>query len=231
MKNLFTYLLLTFAAFTISLTAHGKKQLYIGYIITVENDTLEGQVQYVNPAYNELKVIFYKNGKKQKFSTSNANGYGFLVERYNKNTKTKSQEWVHYERLNVEKSPIRHGAKTIFVQRQLAGSITLYNFYTLKSTRINKRSYEHAYYVNDGNDLTLVTRKNYRKVVRKLVSSNMDLYNKLGTAGYGYKYFASVVAEQNVFLDGAPHNVKPNERWANNNNNETPASNETVGGE
>lgn len=224
MKNLFTYLLLTIAAFTFSFSAQAKKQLYKGYIITTENDTIEGQVQYVNPAFNELKVIFYKDGKKQKFSTKDLKEYGFMVERYNKETKSKYNEWMHYEKLNVEKSPIRHGAKNIFVQRQLQGAISLYNFYTLKSTHVNKRSYEHAYYVKENGKLTLVTRKNYRKVVRKLVSSNEDLYNNLGTSGYGYKYFASVVEKQNLFL-GAPYHLKTKERLAQK---ETPVSEETV---
>lgn len=208
---LFTFIILTLA---ISATATGKKQLYKGYIITLNNDTIQGEIQYMNPALNELRVTFYKDGDKQKFSPKDITGYGFAVERYNKATKSKEAEWIHYERLNVEKSPIRQGVKEVFVQRQVSGSIKLYNFYTLKTRKINARSYEHAYYINNGSETTLVNRKNYRKVVRELVSNNEELYNKLGTAGYGYKYFANVVAAQNVFLDGTPQNVKPDAGWA-----------------
>lgn len=214
MKN-FTYLTLILATFTLSVAAHGKKQIYEGYVVTLDNDTIRGQVQYVNPTFNELRVIFYKDGDKRKFTPKELKGYGFVIERYNKATKSKEQEWIHYERRQVEASPIRQGAKEVFVQRQLSGSIKLYNFYTLKSNKINSRYYDHVYYISNGADnMTLVNRKNYRKVVRQLVSNNKELYNKLGTAGYGYKYFASVVAEQNIFLDGMPDNVKQDVRWA-----------------
>lgn len=211
MKRKFTLLLITLVALSFSTSILGqkknRKQIYEGYIITLKNDTIEGHIKFVNPAFNELNVIFYKDGEKQKFSPSELSGYAFLIEDYSRVTKELKQDWVYYERRRVKKSPIRQGTTDVFIQCTIFGPIKLYNYFTLKSTKVNKRGYQHSYYIasnsaDGGFGMTLITRANYRKEVRKLVKDNEELYKKLGTHGYGYKYFANVIKEQNTFLGG-----------------------------
>lgn len=183
------------------------KMLYEGFIITTKNDTIEGEIQFINPTYNELKVRFFKGGKKEIYEAHQLSGYSFAIKRFNKKRKKKEKYWINYVRKRVQKSPIRQGTTDVFIERQVHGSISLYNFYMLKSTKINKRAYEHVYYIEkegiNGFSMTLISRENYRDAVREHVASgNEKLYNSLGTVGFGYKYLANIVHLQNAWSAG-----------------------------
>jgi hypothetical protein len=46
----------------------GTENFFEGFVITDMGDTLKGEIQYVNPIYNELKVKFrQENGKIKTF--------------------------------------------------------------------------------------------------------------------------------------------------------------------
>ncbi len=207
-STIFTLLILVLMT-TTAMADKGKKGkfIYDGYVITIKNDTIFGQVQFVNPTYNELKVRFYQEGKKRIYQPTELSGYAFKINKFNKITKKRVDHWIHYVRKRVQKSPVRQGTKDVFVERQVYGEISLYNFYTLKSSKINNRNYHHVYYVEKegvgGFGMTRIDRKNYRDTVREFIASNNEeLYNKLGTLGFGYKYLASIVKLQNAWLSG-----------------------------
>lgn len=207
MKQKFTLLLL-FLIFSFQhafADGEKRKNLYEGFVITSMGDTLRGQVQFINPVFNELKVRFYsEDGKRITYKTNDIVEYAFLFP----DKKDKKLKWVNYVRKRVDVSPIKSTVdiNTVFLQRVIQGKVTLYNYYTLETTKINSRSYVKNYYVEqqtpDGFDLTHVDTDNFREYARTLLASNDELFQQLGTSGYGYKFFAEIVKEHNKFLNG-----------------------------
>jgi len=215
MKRKFTLVLLFFiVSIQFAFADEGKtKYLYDGFVITSMGDTLRGQIQFINPVFNELKVRFYnEEGKRVTYKTKDIVEYAFLFP----NKKSKQLEWVNYVRKRVDVSPIESTVEinTVFLQRVTQGQVTLYNYYTLETSKINSREYIKNYYVEqqtpNGFDLTHVDTDNFREYARTLLASNDELFEHLGTSGYGYKFFAEIVKQHNQFLDGEEMNLASN---------------------
>ena len=197
----------SFAQKNLTSTQKAKKQIYTGFIVlSSNNDTIHGDIQFINPTYNEEVVIFFnKIGKKTKYYPNQGiiSEYAFQYHRFNKQTNKSEPFWFNYVRKLIPKKV--KGTKEVFLQREVQGDITLYNYYSLKTRGINKRSYKHNYFVEksgpDGYAITAINRKNYRNTVRELiVDKNLDLELNLGTLGFGYKYLASLINIQNAWL-------------------------------
>lgn len=188
-----------------------EKQIYPGYIVTSNPlDTVFGEIQFFNPTYNEITVIFYKDNIRNQFYPADGNitEYGFQYKKYNKAKEALEPHWFVYVRKTVPKSPIKGGEKEVFLERQIHGDITLYNYYTLKTSKINSRRYQHNYFIEkegmNGFSLKTIEKANYRKMIRRyLVLGNNQIDENLGTAGFGYKYLADIVEIQNAWIEGS----------------------------
>jgi hypothetical protein len=204
MKITSTIIFTLFFAITasVSFANNSADQIYKGYVVLTSGEKVEGEVEFINPTLNEEVVIFYKDGKKTKYNAAKGEitEYGFLFQRHNKFTKKMEPYWFTY----VLKS-IPDGDKTVFMQREVEGKITLYSYYTLETSGINERSYKHNYFVEKAgsNELTRIDRNNYREAVKTyIVSGNKDLEMNLGHVGFGYKYLSNLVSLQNAWLGG-----------------------------
>lgn len=186
-------------------------QIYPGFLVTANhNDTIFGDIQFFNPTYNEITLIFYKDGIREQYYPADGHvaEYAFQYKKYDKANNSVKPHWFVYVRKLVPKSPIKGGAKEVFLERQVHGNITLYNYYTLKTNKINSRRYKHNYYIEkqgtDGFTLKTIDRENYRQMIRRyLVLGNSQIDENLGTAGFGYKYLADVVQIQNAWIAGS----------------------------
>jgi hypothetical protein len=200
----------TFAQKKLTDAQKAKKQIYSGFVVlSSNNDTIHGDIQFINPTYNEEVVIFFdESGEKIKYypKQGTISEYAFQYQRYNKQTEQLEPHWFSYVRKLVPRTATA-GTKEIFLQREVKGSITLYNYYKLETRGINRRDYKHNYFVEkdgpDGYAVTPITRENYRSVIKELVvEGNIDLEMNLGTSGFGYKYLATLVNIQNAWLGG-----------------------------
>lgn len=212
MKQTITFIIFLFTMVAqLSVQADSKKDnRYEGFVITSDGDTLRGNIEFINPVYNELKVRFYnEKGKRTTYSTKDLVEYAFLF--FNKSTQ--KREWVHYFRRRVAVAPLNSisAIETVFLQRVTTGKVTLYNFYQLENSKINSRTYIHNYYVEQqtpgGFDLAHISSDNYREYTKTLLAGNQQLFEKLGTYGFGFKYFVNVVKEHNKFLNGEPMQI------------------------
>ena len=202
MKTISTLLIaFTFFANIATATDRTAEQIYTGYVILSAGDTLHGEIEFINPTLSEEVVIFYHKGKKTKYTPKDdLKGYAFLFSRHNKFTKQLEPYWFSYV---VKTVPTEKGEKTVFLQKEVEGTITLYSFYTLETKGINERSYKHNYFVEIGGILARIDRINYRDAVKTyIVMGNTDLESNLGTAGFGYKYLSNLVNMQNAWLNG-----------------------------
>lgn len=219
MKQFNTTFILTLCCL-LSFTAFGQRkktsktsdQIYSGYVVTANhNDTIFGEIEFLNPTYNQETVVFYKDGKKTEYHPADGiiSEYGFEYKTYNKETKSVEPYWFVYVRKLVQKADGENGTKEVFLERQVTGEIVLYNYFSLETSKINSRSYMHNYFVEkqgiNGFELVMITRENYREKVREyLVLGNNEIEENLGTDGYGYKYLSSIVSVQNAWLSGNP---------------------------
>ena len=185
----------------------GNKNYFKGFVITQMGDTLKGEIQYVNPVYNELKVKFRsEDGKRETFKPKDLVEYAFLFPDYKKGKKQKTTKWVHYYRKRVNVSPVEtvKEIETLFLQRITKGDIALYNYYSLQTKKIHSRSYKREYFVEqmtpDGFDLVHIDRANFKETSKELLAANPILMEKLGKSGYGYKYFVKVVKLHNSMM-------------------------------
>jgi capsid portal protein len=96
--------------------------------------------------------------------------------------------------------------ETLFLQKITEGDIVLYNYRSLKTDKIHSRDYKREYFVEqvtpDGFDLLHVHKGNFREISKELLAANSILIKKLGTSGYGYKYFVKIVKLHNRMMNG-----------------------------
>jgi hypothetical protein len=124
MKNILIPLF--FIAFLISNNGlyAGTENFFEGFVITDMGDTLKGEIQYVNPIYNELKVKFrQENGKIKTFKPKDLVEYAFLFPEYDKGKKKKITKWIHCYRKRVNISPVEtvKEIETLFLQKITEG--------------------------------------------------------------------------------------------------------------
>lgn len=208
--------LLLFCLLTLSVSAQRKNtdekqdeaSIYTGYIITGNyNDTIYGEIYFQNPVYNQHTLIFYKDGEEFTYHPEDGiiSEYGFVYKKYNSLTKSNEHQWFIYLRKLVPKSSVSVGFKEVFVERQIHDEIRLYNYYELKTSKINTREYVHNYFVEkqgtQGFKILAITRENYMEMITKyLIFGNNDI-----EVDYlDYKSVVSLVMIQNAWLSGHP---------------------------
>lgn len=198
MKNfttLFTAILMVFA---ITAFANDDAKVYNGTVVLENGETLVGQIQMLSPTLNEVKVKFIAaDGKATTYKAKEVASYSFAFPKYDHTTKTYNNEVVEYVKKEVAVSPVPFGAKEALVERQVAGSINLYNFYV--ETRQAAHAYEHNYFVEKDGQMIEINRENFKTVLKDMVADYPELSVKVGTKGYGYKYVAKIVAEYNDY--------------------------------
>ena len=197
MKNFttttFIALLMTIATMTF---ANDDAKVYNGTVVLENGETLVGQIQMLSPTLNEVKVKFIgENGATKTYKAKEVASYSFQFPKYDHKTKTYNNEVVEYVKKEVGVSPVPFGAKEVLVERQAAGTINLYNFYT--ETRQAAHAYAHNYFVEKDGQMIEVNRKNFKSILKDLVADFPELSTKVGKKGYGYSKISKIISEYN----------------------------------
>lgn len=198
MKNfttLFTAILMVFA---VSVFANDDAKIYEGSVTLVSGETLKGQIEMLSPTLNEVKVKFIaSNGQATTYKASEVTSYSFIFAKYDASTKTYNNETIEYVKKEVAVSPVPFGPKAVLVERQVAGTINLYNFYA--ETRAADQPFTHNYFVEKDGQMIEVTRENFKTVLKDMVADYAELQAKVGTKDYGYKFIANIISEYNEY--------------------------------
>lgn len=194
-----TLFLITFLSFSVSSQA---KKVYEGYVITNSGEKLEGKIQMLSPSLNEVKVKFINNnGKKQVFKAKEVKEYSFKVQKWNKTERKHIDEWIVYTRKAVERSPIAFGPKEVLIERQVGGSINMYNHFIEQNTNRQNPFVHVVYLEKEANELVSITKKNYKKVLKEMTAEYPELQAKIGTRGHGFKHIAKIVSTYNARMN------------------------------
>ena len=198
MKNfttLFTAILMTFA---VTVFANDDVKVYEGSIVLENGETLVGQIQMLSPTMNEVKVKFIaSNGKAKTYKANEVATYSFAFPKYDKTTKTYKNEVIEYVKKDVTVAPVPFGPKSVLVERQVAGTINLYNFYT--ETRAAEHAFSHNYFVEKDGQMIEMNRENFKTILKDMVSDYPELQVKVGKKGYGYRQIAKTIKEYNEY--------------------------------
>jgi hypothetical protein len=198
MKNfttLFTAILMTFA---VTVFANDDTKVYKGSVVLENGETLVGQIEMLSPTLNEVKVKFIaSNGKATTYKASEVSAYSFAFPKYDASTKSYIDQTIEYVKKDVTVAPIPFGPKSVLIERQVAGTVNLYNFYA--ETRSAEHAFEHNYFVEKGNQMVEMNRENFKTILKDMVADYPELQVKVGTKGYGYKYVAQTIQEYNQY--------------------------------
>jgi len=205
MRTYLYILIVLLISSTVSTTLNAKKKTFEGFVVTASSDTIFGQVYYVSPTANELKVkIKDQNNKKHSFKSKSLKSYSFKVSKYNQSLKKHVEVWVHFVAKTVEDAPVRFGTKNILIQQKVAGALKVFSQYYEVDKKIGG-TLGQCYYVEKSNkalDFTKVTKANYKKVMKSATKDLPALSDKIGTRGYGYKHISKIAKMYNDLKNG-----------------------------
>jgi hypothetical protein len=198
MKNfttLFTAILMTFA---ITVFANDDVKVYEGSVVLENGQTLVGQIEMLSPTLNEVKVKFIaSNGKVTIYKAAEVASYRFTFPKYDAATKSYKKETIEYVKKEVTVAPVPFGSKSVLIERQVAGTINLYNFYI--ETRAAEHAFEHNFFVEKDGQMIEMNRENFKTILKDVVADYPELQVKVGTKGYGYKNIAETIQEYNEY--------------------------------
>lgn len=197
MKSTLTILALT-VLFTVSATA---AKVYQGYVVLNNDEKVEGTVQMLSPSLNEVKVKFKsKDGKKTVYKAKEVKEYGFKVEKWNKATRSHETVTITYVRQEVERSPIAFGPTQVLIERQIEGSINMYNHFVEQNSNA-KMPFVHIIYLSkENNELVSIDKKNFRSVLKEMTAEYPELSAKVGSRGYGFKHVTKIISSYNEWM-------------------------------
>lgn len=193
--TVFTVLLITFS---VAAFANDGAKTYKGSITLENGQTLNGQIEMLSPTLNEVKVKFIDNsGNVTIYKAKEVAAYTFAFPKYNAHTKSYDEEIIEYVKKEMSVAPVPFGSKEALVERQVKGSISLYNFYV--ETRAASEEFTHNYFVEKDGQMIELNAENYKTILQDLVADYPELKAKVGQKGYTYKFVANIIQEYNKY--------------------------------
>lgn len=198
MRHFFTTTLLI-ALFTISATASSK--IYQGYVILNDDTKIEGSITMLSPALNEVRVKFTsKDGQKKVYKSKDVKEYSFQVTKWNDKTRTHDVNDIIYTRQTVQRPAIAFGSTEVLLERQITGSINMYNHFIEQNTNPNQ-PFAHIIYVEkDAGTLIPINKSNYKMILKEMTREYPELSARVGTRGYGHKYTLKIINTFNHWM-------------------------------
>ncbi len=195
-------LLLPLLIMLFSTSAFAKKGDKVpGYVVLENGDRLEGQVIIGSITDNETKVSFIKEGtnKKKTYKPKDLVSYGYQETEMDDLGKP-VVNWVHYDRMKVDYPPKIFASKTVFVEREIDGEITLYCYY-VEVRNDPKQPYRYYYYLkNAEGEITKVERDNFSKMSKDMFEEYTALTDRVGQKDFEYRNLDRMVRDYNYWM-------------------------------
>lgn len=198
----FTTVILMLLALPFLVEAKSETKIYRGYVVTNSGEKLIGKIEMLSPTLNEVKVKFIGRGStKRILKAKDVKEYSFRVQKWNKQEKQYEEVWVTYVRKKVERSPVPFGPTNVLIEREIEGSISLYNHFVEQNSNTNAPYLQFKYVEREEDKLILITKENYTKVLKSMTVDNPIIHNKIGTKGYYFNNIDKTIKEYNTWLE------------------------------
>lgn len=193
-----TTLALLFVSILFATTASAETKIYKGYVLTISGEKLIGEIEMLSPTLNEVKVKFIGQGNtKQLFKAKEVKEYAFVVKKWNKEEKAYNEQWITYVQKEVERAPIAFGSTSVLIEREIEGTINLYNHY-IEQNGNTQEPFAHVIYLEkEINNLVSVTKENYKPILKKMMADNPNLVAKIGTKEHTFPKLIDVLIMYN----------------------------------
>ena len=170
-----------------------------GYVVLNNGQKLEGSIKVGSITDNEVKVLFFsKSGSKKTYKPTDLKGYGYESIDLD-DLGNEVMTWLHYETHKVDYPPKPFGPTTVFMQRELEGTITLYTYYIESRTDV-KNPFRYFYYLKDDNgNLNKVEKDEFTNVAKKVFGSYSALTTRVGKKGFSYRNLDRMVRDYNYW--------------------------------
>ena len=200
-KSILQISLVLVSILAFSFTSQASNKVYEGYVITLIDTKIDGKIEMLSPALNEVKVKFTsKDGKKTTFKAKEVKEYGFEVERWNHKTRKHYSTTITYVKKTVERAPIAFGSTNVLLERQEAGIINMYNHFVEQNSNV-QTPFVHIVYVEKTKDeLVEISKENYKKVLKEMMAEYPELQARVGSRGHGYKQIAEMINTFNTWM-------------------------------
>lgn len=191
-----------FLFFLIYSNVHAKGDPSPGYILTLDNEKVEGEVIVGSITDNEVKVQFIQKGedKKKTYKAKELLGYGYESTQED-DLGLEYKRWIHFEQQKVDYPPKPFASTTVFMQREEGGAVTLFCYYVeVRNDRENPYRY-HYYAKDDAGNLMKIEKEEFRKVAGKLFKGYTAMSSKIGTKDFQYKNLDRMVRDYNFWVE------------------------------
>jgi hypothetical protein len=208
MKITFQALLTLFSLF-LALNAFAKKGDKVpGYIVFEDGTKTQGIVVIGSITDNEVKVAFIENGKSKKtvYRPADLISYGFQeIEKDEFGQDIK--RWVHYDRFEVDYPPKIFASTTVFMEREVKGTVSVYCYY-IEVRNDPKKPYRYFYYLKDQNDnIQKVERESFPDLAKSVFKNYTALTDRIGKKSFEYRNLDRMVRDYNYWVVNQ-HNSK-----------------------
>lgn len=195
----FSFIFTFVVAFAVS--SFAEKKVYDGYVIKYTDEKIEGKIEMLSPALNEVKVKFIsKDGKITVFKAKEVKEYGFKVERWNHETRQHYYTNITYVKKDVVRSPIAFGPTNVLLERQETGAVNMYNHFIEQNSNVQEPFAHIVYVEKTKNDLVEINSDNYKQVLKEMFAEYPELQAKVGSRGHGYKHIATMINTFNTWM-------------------------------
>ncbi|MFK8010297.1 MAG: hypothetical protein AB8H03_28340 [Saprospiraceae bacterium] len=200
-------ILFPFLFILLSFQVHAKNDKFPGYIITLDDERIDGEIITGSITDNEVKIQFIEEGedKKKTYKAKQLKGYGYESVQ-DDDLGLEYKRWIHYEQQNVDYPPKPFASTTVFMQREEGGALTLFCYY-VEVRNDRKNPYRYHYYAKDAaGKLVKIEKKEFRKIAGKLFKNYTAMTSKIGKKDFEYKNLDRMVRDYNFWVDNQ-HNA------------------------
>ena len=192
---------LSFLALFISINLSAKKGDKVpGYVINNDGKRMEGKVMIGSITDHETKVVFFEEGKNKKitYKPKDLSSYGYQETDID-DMGIEVKRWVHYDRFKVDYPPKIFASTTVFMEREVTGTISLYCYY-VEVRDDPKKPYRYFYYLkNEGAELEKIERDDFNKVADAVFKDYTALNSRIGQKDFEYRNLDRMVRDYNYW--------------------------------
>ena len=192
------YLILFFSFYGVSINAQIQEE-HQGYIITLDQDTLNGQIIFKDKKTNPEQVIFLNKRKETIYTPDKIMGFGISNGLIFESAKIKySTNPYQINRLSESKE-ILWGEKTVFLRTLLLGQLNLYEYVdeTLKLHFFTKKDnvYDELINLKYKKEGKIAEINKYKNQLKILMQDCRDMFEPINKTKFRKEAIQSVIKD------------------------------------
>jgi len=192
-------MLLFLTIFCFNLNAQKGKMLN-GYILLKNGSRVEGKCKIGSITNREVKVTFQRKGapKKRVYKPKELLGYGYESPELD-DLGLDEPQWIHYETLKVDYPTKPFGSTTVFVEREVEGTINLYCHY-IEVRNNRKNPYRYVYYMKTETGVYKKLEKDsFKSTAKKVFKDYPALASRIGKKDFLYRNLDRMIRDFNYW--------------------------------